>query len=45
MAEITQDHSVLQAITGYCIDLDEQPVQTRIPNEIPFEKDQWEIVN
>ena len=42
--KITNDPWVLQAITGYRIEFDEQPVQHHIPNEIPFNQEQWAIV-
>ena len=41
----TNDPWVLQAITGYRIEFDEQPVQHHIPNEIPFNQEQWAIVD
>lgn len=42
--KITQDQWVIDAISGYCIDFDSQPFQTRIPHEIPFNKEQRLIV-
>lgn len=42
--KITQDQWVIDAISGYCIDFDAQPFQTRVPNEIPFSKEQRQIV-
>ncbi|MCG7879447.1 MAG: reverse transcriptase domain-containing protein [Candidatus Thiodiazotropha endolucinida] len=43
--KITNDPWVLQSITGYRIEFDEQPVQYRVPNEIPFNQEQWAIVD
>lgn len=43
--KITEDPWVLQTITGYHIDFDEQPFQVHVPNEIPFNYDQWVIVD
>ena len=45
LGKITNDPWVLQAITGYRIEFDEQPVQHHIPNEIPFNQEQWAIVD
>ena len=36
---------MLQTITGYRIVFDEQPVQYHIPNEIPYNPEQWTIVD
>jgi hypothetical protein len=42
---ITQDQWVIDAISGYCTDFDSQLFTIRIPNEIPFNKQQWQIVD
>lgn len=43
--KITQDQWVLDAVSGYCIHFDIQPCQHKIPKEIPFEKEHWQIVD
>lgn len=35
----------MQTIVGCKIDFDEIPIQYRVPNEIPFDINQWNIVN
>lgn len=42
---ITRDPAVLEAVTGYCINFDQKPFQTRVPSEINFNSDQWQIVD
>jgi hypothetical protein len=32
-------------VSGYCIHFDIQPCQHKIPKEIPFEKEHWQIVD
>ena len=43
--KITDDPWVLETITGYRIVFNEQPFQDKIPNEIPFNKEEWSIVD
>ena len=43
--KLTTDKWVLDAISGYSIVFDEQPFQHVIPNEIPFDSEQYNIVD
>ena len=41
----TSDPWVLEAISGYKILFDTLPYPVTVPNEIPFQDEQWHIVN
>ncbi|WAR20011.1 hypothetical protein MAR_001849 [Mya arenaria] len=41
----TNDPWIINAVSGYKIDFVKQPYQGKVPNEIPFDGDKWEIVN
>ena len=43
--QLTNDPLVLEAISGYKIHFDIIPYQVTAPNEIPFQGEQWHIVN
>ena len=43
--QLTNDPWVLEAISGYKIHFDIIPYQVTAPNEIPFQGEQWHIVN
>ena len=45
MVKITQDPWILQTISGYRINFDEQPYQERVPREIDFSQEEWLIVD
>jgi len=42
--QITDDRWILDTVGGYCIPFDEFPFQNKVPKEIPFNKEQWDIV-
>jgi hypothetical protein len=43
--KFTNDSWILGVVTGYKIDFDQQPYQNKIPQQIPFQGEQWNIVN
>ena len=43
--KLTSDNWVLQAVSGYSIVFDEKPFQKLVPKEIPFNNEQYEIVD
>ncbi|WAQ99028.1 POL-like protein [Mya arenaria] len=41
----TNDSWIINAVSGYKIYFVKQPYQEKVPNEIPFDGEKWEIVN
>ncbi|WAR24285.1 hypothetical protein MAR_037954 [Mya arenaria] len=41
----TNDPWIINAVSGYKIDFVKQPYQGKVPHEIPFDGEKWEIVN